>query len=545
MPRYYTYAPGKAPKARKGDEIHLQPGQTLRFRQGQGYYAGPAAPAQHYVANRPSYFGGHATPPPRYNPYPTAPARPVHKPPPKAPLYPDSMMGLTPEEIDARATAMANAGLLPQQQEVRRQQALAEEAARNDQAAIQGFSKAAAEMEGQIAPQVSQGYHTATQDVGELGQGLATGVRDTVAAQQAQDDAAAAAQGQSGGHTEDPNQLHDSVYALNGLVPGGSLAEQGAAATRLAAGVPQIQLNAGAQELHAAMADARAKNDDFAQQLIAIAAQFPGQKAQALQELNQYELDKANYREQLHQNRVTNRQNDQQYNLQLRAELANEKAAGVNAELDHEKIVAQYKIARAGLLFKSKQAAAKALALGKQIDVPASKLRHHVVYKDGTENPSIPVEDPALAKNKGKAATKHAAAVKARNAALRKANGQGYDYAVSLIGKPVASKPTPIDPSDPSYGSRPPKGRYKARPDASGVFADGTTNDKKKAVHNAGASSRAEAFQMVWAHIYADQLIAQYNYSKEQMTTYVNRMLTRAGWRTTKKRKPGDHRHGG
>jgi hypothetical protein len=38
--RYYTFAPGKAPKNRKADEIKAVKGKSIKYRKGSGYYYG-------------------------------------------------------------------------------------------------------------------------------------------------------------------------------------------------------------------------------------------------------------------------------------------------------------------------------------------------------------------------------------------------------------------------------------------------------------------------------------------------------------------------
>lgn len=38
--RYYTYAPGKAPKGQKKNEIPVKTGAQIKFKKGQGYYYG-------------------------------------------------------------------------------------------------------------------------------------------------------------------------------------------------------------------------------------------------------------------------------------------------------------------------------------------------------------------------------------------------------------------------------------------------------------------------------------------------------------------------
>src|SRR5262245_43532576 len=518
--------------------VSLNPGEQLHFKPGRGYYAGPAAQGYGPGVGTGNY--GYATGGPLRVSRKTTPKRgpgvgtgnygyntggplvvtdrhgrviantgkPVRptRPRPRAPI--DPYGALTNAQLQARAEAIARGQLKPELGEIRRQQAEAARQAAARQAAIQGFSTAAAGIEKGIAPAVSQGYSAATQDIGDLSQGMSQGIRADLAQTQAADEAFAASQGQTAADEISGQGLGDTVQALTGLFPGQSLAARGAAATTEAAGIPQIQLKAGRQELQAAMATAKQQNDDYAQQLIKTAAQFPGLKAQALQTLNLYELDKADYREKI-------REYNLNYGLQMRAEMASEAAAlGKNAPkplTPAQKAEFRYKYA--ALAFRKQQDINKAKASGKQIDTAASKLMGYVVYKDGSSDKSIKVAQTGAGSNKAKAN---------RNKDMAKASSLAYTTAKSLIG-------TPIQATGRKY--RHAKGRYIARPGARGVFPDGTTNDPRRAAKEGGVNLWRDAYRQVWGAIGGDRLIAQYNLSHQQVDLLVKSQMRRAGWR--------------
>lgn len=541
--KYYTYR----------QQVKLGPNQSLHFKAGRGYYAGPriyqrgvyyAAAPTGYAPTGGSYVSSGMQPgwgtgygyTSRANRYPAAggaggfrskaaaggggggPA------PPPAPFSWGNMGPLTPAQIEAQAEAEARGQLLPQQQEIQRQQALAAQQAQQQEAAIKGFSDAAAQIEAGMAPQISSAYQAATQEVGQLGQGLATGVAQDVAAQQASDAQLAAAQGQTSADTTSTPALHDTIYGTAALIPGQSLAMQGAAATESAARAPQIQLNAGAQQLSQAMADAKSKNDDYAQQLIQLAQQFPGLKAQALDALNKYEVDKANYRQSVIQFQ-------EQHALQVRAELANEAIAQGKAgatqtaisqrnrqlSLEQQRINKQYKYEMAGLRFRNQQAANKAALLGKQIDVGQSKLMGYVIYKDGTYNKSIKVAKDVAAGStaKGKA---RATALNRRGTFVNQAMKGAFAEATKLRGTLVKKTSR--------YG----QGTWNVAPGFKSEFNDGTTSIQAHALRSGRAASYQEAFQQVWGAINADALETRFGYTHSQAVNMVRNQMIRAGW---------------
>jgi len=546
--------------------VKLGPNQQLHYQAGKGYYAGPKgtvasrglAPGGNYGYNT----GGPlrvTTTRPRTGPnnaaskgwapgggygYDTGgplvlkqgkwvasggtPAgggggRPKPPAPPPPPV--DPYGALTFGQINTRAGQIAQSQLDPQEAEIRRQQALAAQQAAAEEAAIQGFSTAAAGIEGQMVQPTVNAYGQATQEIGQLGQGLSAGIRGDLQAQQAQDQAQANLQGQTlGPETTNAQALGDVTYGLSGLIPGETMAGRGAVAGAEAAAQPGIQMNVGREQLNEAMAAARDKNDQFAQQLISVAQQYPGMKAQALQQLQQYELDKANYRQAV----ITNNRNwietNRRFKLAQQAENATIAAAkgltpyqAASLKIQTGKANQDFTFKMAGLQFKNKQEANKAKLLGKTIDVPASRALGHVVYKDGTQDPSIHVAQY------GSSTAPHTKALAARGKAVMAANKAAYSTAYKLIGTPIKAKT--------QAGQLPPIGRYVARKGAINVFKDGTTNDKQKAAKSGGVDKYSDAFQHIWGAINADQLMAQYNLSRRQVTNWIHAQMKRAGWR--------------
>lgn len=440
----------------------------------------------------------------------------------------DPYAALAPGAVDARAADLANAGLTPQETEIRRQQALASARATADEAAITGFQTAAGGLIAGIAPQVGQGYRDAAATVGQIGSQVGGQIGQDLRAKTAAADEFAASQGQSGGTSLNPEATGATVAYLGGVLPGEELATEGAAAQERAARDAMLPLDAGREQMDARMAQARQENDGYAQQLIQLAAQFPGLKAQALQQLNQYELDKANYRESTRVNTANITAQKADTVRQDRAEVANEKAAGVEAGYKADSMAYRW----ASLQFQSSKAvaAAKAAAAkGKRIDVQASKLLGHIVYQDGTEDTGIKVKqttgsgtDPVV-----KARVNRAKATQAARQAA-------FSYATKILGKPLT-----VDAKTRSAAKAMGKktGVYLADPNAKGAFpppypgAPRTTNNPARAQRVGGASDYNDAQQKVWAQIGGDSLMSRYGYSREAVMAIVNRALQAAGWR--------------
>jgi hypothetical protein len=495
--------------------VKLAPGQALKFTKGRGYYAGPSAapstPPGVYV-----HSPGLAYNPPRVVRVPVKrPGGPTAVPPPVDPYGPRS-----PEEIDRLAGEQAQAGLTPQQAEVRRQQALATAQAAADEAAITGFQTAAGgswpgsplRSRARTTRPGAPSARWAQASAGPSEIPLRTSRQRTTSSPARRDSRAAP-----------PRMVRRATSSdyLGGVLPGTSIEEQGAAMATKAARDVQIPLNAGREELDARMAQARSDNDKYAQQLIDIAAKYPDLKAQALQQLNQYEIDKANYRESARVNTANIKNANADNARQNRAERANEIAAGVSATIKKGELKYRW----AALEFQSQKElnrAKSAAAKGKRIDTSASKLLGHIVYMDGSEDPSIKVKQTSTTSDPvAKAKQNKAKAVQA-------ARTSSFSAAKATFGKPTPNK---------NQGLLGGPGKYIAAPGAKGVFPKvgqngvATTNDPSKAARTGGAADYAQAQQQVWAAIAGDSLMSRYGMSKEQVMAIVNRSLAAAGWK--------------
>ncbi len=417
--------------------------------------------------------------------------------------------------MDTRAGALAQSVLTPQQEEIRRQQALAATAATNDETALGEFAKAAAGIEGTQASGLADAYHTAVTDQGALGQGISGAVGADLQHAQEGQDAFARQVGQAGAaHGVDPEAARNTLGMLQSVIPGDLLSEQGLANVSEAYRAPQIALDAGAEQIQARMAQASTEGDTYATKLLDLAATYPDLKAKALDQLNTYELDKAKYRDQIATNQASTARAD-------RALADNEKLAGINVQKTNAEFAYKY----AALNFKSQQDANKAAVAGKTIDVGASKLLGHVVYKDGSQDTSIKVKQSATANSPaGKMAqNKYKDTVKAK--------GTAVSLALSMRGTPVLA-----GKADPTYLGQ--HGKYVAakkykdlgtgKPGS--VFADGTTNNPKRAARSGDQYSYAQAQQLIFEKVGGQTLVDRYRLKPAQVMQWIATAMNNAGW---------------
>jgi hypothetical protein len=567
MTKFFTFAPGKAPAGKQSEQIALKPGQHLAFKQGSGYYAadGAAPGTPGYVAPAPTLVSENGAAKAKYiNPQT---GLPTHTPPPAhtiavaAPKPPVSPYApLTDAQIQAQAGLIAQQGLTPQQDEVRRQQALAAQQAASQEAGIQGFQTAASQLMQGIAPQVGAGYQAAAKTEGDVGTAVGGKVGQDLAAQQATDDAFAASQGQSGGHTLSAPGVGSSVAYLGGYIPSASLAQQGAAQQAFAAEQSAIPLDAGREQLAARMSQAVTDNDNYAQQLIQLAQQYPGLKAQALQQLNQYELEKANARQQVRMNdanvasaraaanertRMDNENikttdaniaNAKADNIRQNKALdANIKAAGLDAQTKAQAAVDANAYKIAGLEVQTQKAKLSAqIALAKikaeGLHLNASGSSHVGYMIDNNGHPILDAAGKRIPVKQTTETTPNQKAVVNRSKAVEGARTHAAGFALKTMGKPVVSK-----------GG---KGRYVADPSQKynvpgGVFPPAfpgdaaTTNDPSRALRNGGtAANYKQAQDQVYQEIGGKSLEGRYNLSHAQVMEMVNKALEAAGWTT-------------
>ncbi len=455
MPKYKTYK----------KQVKLGSGQQLHYTPGKGYWAGP-----------------------RVGPT-GAPPKPV-----------DPFAPLAPAALGTQATAQANAALAPEKAEIERQRSIASERAKADQGAMLGLASTVAEMQKGLVPGVQGAYTGAANEIGSLAQGFSSGVAQRLAEGQGANAEFAASQGAQATPAVDPTGVKDVLYGLGGFVPGAALAAQGAAAGAHAAAIPAITALALAGDYRKALFEAASDDDQYAQQLIQVAAKFPDQRNQALEALRKHEIDKANYKIDLRQQAV-----------QERAQSLYERQFGETTrsnKVDEAIRKAQIKLEGKKLQLDSAQAVADAqaaIADGRQIDASASKVLGYIVDKQGRE----------VLNAQGKRIRVSEVATGKGTAAERNPYGAAVEAARTLRGDPV----TPEDfIKHPKTGKLvPPRGRYLTRRGVKGGFPDGTTNDPSRAQY-ASQYTFAEAVGFIQA---------RYGISRAQ----ARKALIASGWK--------------
>lgn len=460
-PKYKTYK----------KQVNLGSGQQLHFTPGKGYWAGPK-------------IGPTGAPPKPIDPFaPTPPAM-----------------------LDTQATAQANAALAPEKAEVERQRALAAARAKADQSALSGLAVTVADMQRGLVPGAAAPYADAAGQIGDLAQGFSAGVAERLAAGQGANAEFAASQGAQATPAVDPTAVKDVMYGLGGFVPGASLAAQGAAAGAYAAAIPAITSLALAGDYKKALFEAASQDDEYAQQLIQVAAKFPDMRNQALEALRKYEMDKAGYKLDVRQQAVQERAQslyERQFNETARGNRVEEKQT--QQEINLRK--SQLQLDRQKLQLDSAQAvvdAQEAIAEGRQIDASASKVLGYIVDKQGRE---------VLGKNGRRIRVSAVATGKGGTAEERNPYGAAVEAARTLRGDPVK----PGDFITVNGKTKPPRGRYMTRRGVKGGFPDGTTNDPARAQYESQYTF-AEAVGF---------LQARYNISRAQ----ARKALIASGWK--------------
>lgn len=416
-PKYKTYK----------KNVKLAPGQQLHYTEGKGYWAGPKVG-------------------------PTgAPPRPV-----------DPFAPVAPAVLGTQATAQANAALAPEKAEIERQRGIAADRAKSDQAALQGLALTVADMQKGLVPGVQGSYSGAAAEIGDLAQGFSSGVAARLAEGQGANAEFAASQGAQATPAVDPTGVKDVLYGMGGFVPGASLAAQGAAAGAHAAAIPAITGLALAGDYKRALYEAASQDDEYAQQLIQVAAKFPEQRQQALEALRKHEIDKANYKLDVRQQAVQERAQtlyERQFGETTRSNKADEALRRAQLTIDKQKLQLDTAQAVAD--------AQEAIADGRQIDASASEVLGYIVDKQGRE----------VLNKQGKRIRVKPKASGGGTAEERNPYGAAVEAARTLRGEPVKSP----DFITKNGKTKPPRGKYIARTGAKGVFPDGTTNNPARA----------------------------------------------------------------
>lgn len=459
-PKYKTYK----------KQVKLGAGQQLHFTPGKGYWAGPK-------------IGPTGAPP-----------RPV-----------DPFAPVAPAVLGTQATAQANAALAPEKAEIERQRQIAAQRAKNDQGAMLGLASTVAEMQKGLVPGAAAPYADAAAQIGDLAQGFSSGVAARLAEGQGANAEFAATQGAQATPAVDPTAVKDVMYGMGGFVPGAALAAQGAAAGAHAATIPAITALALAGDYKKALYEAASQDDQYAQQLIQVAAKFPDMRNQALEALRKHEMDKAGYKLDVRQQAVQERAQslyEKQYGETTRSNKADEKLARDRLALEKS----QLQLDRQKLQLDSIEAVADAQAeidKGRQIDASASKVLGYIVDKQGRE-----VLDKSGRRIRVKATASGSGTAEERNP-----YGAAVEAAKTLRGDPVK----PGDFITVNGKTKPPRGRYMTRRGVKGGFPDGTTNDPARAQYESQYTF-AEAVGF---------LQARYNVSRAQ----ARKALIASGWK--------------
>jgi hypothetical protein len=188
----------------------------------------------------------------------------------------------------------------------------------------------------------------------------------------------------------------------------------------------------------------------------------------------------------------------------------------------------------ASLYFQSSKEADRVKAetrKGKTIDVGASKLLGHIVFKDGIRGL---VDQGASEREHGTGRSREGAERRARrwlqlrDEAPRQAHrgGQGRHY-----HRTGGAEEGRQYVADPKYAAIK-QGRSGAVFPPAYPGAPATTNNPGRAAHSGGgATDYADAQAKVWAEIDGDGLMARYGMSRQAVLAIVNDALRRSGWR--------------
>lgn len=197
---------------------------------------------------------------------------------------------LTPAQLQTQATQQALADLKPQEQNIQQQETAAQAQAANDTQAIGGVNTAAAKILATIAPSIRQSYIQAAQETRQLGGADAAGVSQALQAAQSDSAALGASQGVKVNPTVDPNAVGSTLNDLGVVIPGSSLAAQGAATAGLGAGLVGAQAESARTEGDARIAQEHTDIAGLQTKLQTIAATYPQLRDKALSALQTLNL---------------------------------------------------------------------------------------------------------------------------------------------------------------------------------------------------------------------------------------------------------------
>lgn len=422
--------------------------------------------------------------------------------------------GLTDAQIAAQAAAEAEAQLALQRAGIERQRQAAMAAAQRDQAAIQGLGFAQSKMLAPLPAEIAAIGNQAGAAIAGYGSGYSKQAASQIAQGEQQSSDVVAAQ--TGGTaqaapTVDPAAVQNAAYAQGGDIPATAETQTATASANAAAGMPAVVSRAATEDIQQRMAEAAAQDADYRQQLIDLEAQRPGLVSDAIDRLQTIEANKRDVSDREQQAAIDNyykgvdaSQNQQQIDLQKRAELANEAAMGsraAQAALAQQDKEASLALRRQQLKIQNQKqawAVQNAQKQGHKIDAAASKAIGYIVDVQGR---------PVLDEKGNRIPVQKSASKGSANQRQKQVQAAGQ-AALTLRGKPVDA-PT-------FWRGGTPQGKYIARRGAKGVFPDGTTNDPSRAQHQSSMTRRQAV----------NYLANTYGISKSQ----ANKILESSGW---------------
>jgi hypothetical protein len=303
-----------------------------------------------------------------------------------------SYQGLSDDEIYSRAVAQADAALGAQSANLNRLRAQAAAMGIRDEQTLRDLGSAQMGLLAPIPQQLLDIRSQAAKDIAGFGAGYTGAMGDQLRAEEAANAASVAQQTGGtapGAPTISPDAVQNAAYAIGGAIPATESEQIGQASANAAAGVPGVVARSTQLDVMQRIAEAAATDSDYRQQLIDLYAQRPGLVQDAVDRLNQIEsarFDRWTKTQDLSQNQ-------EQIDIQRRAELANEAALGNRRAL----ALLQEQDRKANLALKKQQlalankkqafAVQQAINKGVQIDPSASKVLGYVVDRNG--NPVV------------------------------------------------------------------------------------------------------------------------------------------------------------
>jgi len=290
-------------------------------------------------------------------------------------------------DIEARANAMADAQMGAETAAIQRAQAAAQAAAQRDVQTYQGLGQAQMSMIGQIPSNIQAIRDTAAQALASTAGQVTGAQQQQQQGELAQNAAFTASQvGDTAQAAPTPTGINPAgtaaaEQAMGGTIPAAAQINTGESGAIYAAGMPAVVARATQEQIAQRMAQAATQDADYRQQLIDAAAKRGGAYADAVNQL--YDIESKRFGEyQAQQNAVLDQQ---KYELQYRAELANEVAMGIKTKAQAQKDLRNYQLAkqRVGIAQQNATTAAGRAATAKATAQTKAQQSAANYYTDG------------------------------------------------------------------------------------------------------------------------------------------------------------------